>query len=284
MGSAYVYGNNNPLVFVDPSGMRGQATGAPAVNAVSPCGGAKASAGSYLVLAPDGWCKNVTNGYSLVYDKAQGYGQVPDRYCGSETKCVVKPTVGEALRAGVTAANNTVNPVQVAMNSGRACGHGIRDGKALQTALGCGGIFLNAYGTAKIAGGGRSGPSEPTEYSTAPMDAGYLGETHPVTGNITVSESLSGEQLAETIRHEAVHQRIVRGPISGPVSRFLYNRSALWTFGEEAMAEAAATGSVRAGLGFPIANGYITAGMVGFDGVVAGGAGAGGYGVYRATR
>jgi len=116
------------------------------------------------------------------------------------------------------------------------------------------------------------------DYTIGDLDPGVLGSTNARTGEITISSSVSGDLFEETLRHEIVHQRIVRGAVSGPVCRGLYNRSALWTFGEEALAEGIATRSARNGLRFPVAEGYITPGMVAFD---AGAFGAAGYGVYE---
>jgi len=51
----------------------------------------------------------------------------------------------------------------------------------------------------------------------------------------------------------------------------------MWTFGEEALAEGLATRSFRNGLRFPVAEGYVTPGMVAFDAAVLGAAGYGAY-------
>lgn len=109
------------------------------------------------------------------------------------------------------------------------------------------------------------------------LEPGVLGSTNSRTGDITISSSIAGDLFEETLRHELVHQRIVRGPFSGPISRAFYDRSAMWTFGEEALAEGLATRSFRNGLRFPVAEGYVTPGMVAFDAAVLGAAGYGAY-------
>lgn len=87
-----------------------------------------------------------------------------------------------------------------------------------------------------------------------------------------------------TLRHELVHQWTVRNPVLGPVSRFLYNRSAMWTYSEEAVAETQGSGSLAQGLMHPIVNPYLTPSMFAFDAAVIGGGAAAGYGIYEWSR
>jgi hypothetical protein len=113
---------------------------------------------------------------------------------------------------------------------------------------------------------------------------GTLGVTDSVTGNIRINSQLPQDMFDATLRHELVHQRIVRGPISGPISRALYSRSAIWTYGEEALAESVGSRSLSAGLRHPVVNGYICRSQVGFDAVVLGGGGVIGYRIYEAEQ
>lgn len=105
-------------------------------------------------------------------------------------------------------------------------------------------------------------------------------------GNITIQRGLTGQVFDETMRHETVHSIISRGlgPLSG-ARMALYGASGLYRYGEEALAEGYAVSSIRQGLAFPLANGYVTPLRLGLE---VGGAGAltgsAAYGIYEWSR
>jgi hypothetical protein len=113
--SAYVYGNNNPIVFTDPSGFR--AVGPPnglaldptpnPIAAADPCARALIPKGSYGV-GYQGGCWAVPNGSNAVTNSSGQVGYVPAKYCNdrndSASQCTItgyevlnKSIVGKTL-------------------------------------------------------------------------------------------------------------------------------------------------------------------------------------------
>jgi hypothetical protein len=126
-----------------------------------------------------------------------------------------------------------------------------------------------------------NGPGRP--YQTANLGPRTLGETD-WGGNITVNQGLSPQDLAETLRHETIHAALTPpGPLQNLRAQ-AYSNSHLYRYGEEAIAESYATGSVTHGLKFPLTNGYVTPGRLGLEaagaGTVVGGAA---FGVHEAA-
>jgi hypothetical protein len=77
-----------------------------------------------------------------------------------------------------------------------------------------------------------------------------------------IRPGLSGRQLAETVRHDAVHRFFSPRPgplgnIRADISMTAYRKSHLVRFLEEGIAESVATGSVRQGLAFAITHGNV---------------------------
>jgi hypothetical protein len=115
---------------------------------------------------------------------------------------------------------------------------------------------------------------------------GALGTTDKF-GNITVQPGLSGRQLDETVRHEAVHRFFSPRPggliqeVRADLGIGAYQRSALVRYLEEGLAEGFATRSLRVGLRYPVEAGYATANQVLIEaGLYAGGSSAAAYGGY----
>ena len=120
-----------------------------------------------------------------------------------------------------------------------------------------------------------------------PEPAPRLSAEHSAAepGAISINRGLSAADRLATLRHELVHRAVVRNPMLGPASRFLYARSAAWTYAEEAIAEVRGTGSLIQGLAFPITSGfYLRWPMVRFDAGVLIGAGIVGFGVSGGFR
>src|SRR5258706_5140954 len=87
---------------------------------------------------------------------------------------------------------------------------------------------VGEVGALERASAGRS--ARLSKYTIEDLGPNILGATDPVTGKITLSSRLPAGLVDSTLRHELVHQRVVRNAILGPVSRLLYNRSAIWTY------------------------------------------------------
>jgi hypothetical protein len=121
------------------------------------------------------------------------------------------------------------------------------------------------------------------DFSYGDLPAKWLGATDKF-GNITIQRGLTGRVFEETLRHETVHSVISRalGSLSG-ARMWLYGKSALYRYGEEALAEGYAVRSIRQGLAF--AKGYVTPMRLGLElgglGVFTGGAA---YGIYEGSQ
>jgi hypothetical protein len=97
--SSYVYGNNNPNVYTDPSGLRATA-GSPTslaltsnpIVAANPCAGKVPPAGNYPV-AFNGACFPIPNGFNAVTNSKGELGYVPSKYChgrdDSASQCTI---------------------------------------------------------------------------------------------------------------------------------------------------------------------------------------------------
>jgi len=117
------------------------------------------------------------------------------------------------------------------------------------------------------------------------LPPGVLGETDKF-GNITLQRGLTGQTFVETLRHETVHS--VLSPQSEPLANarmWLYGKSGLYRYTEEAAAETYATKSIGQGLAFPLTNGYVTPLRLSVEfGGAAAATGGGAYGIYEAAR
>lgn len=124
--------------------------------------------------------------------------------------------------------------------------------------------FVVATGVAANAGRSRA-------FQFGNLPPGVLGSTDEL-GNITIQRGLSGKVFEETLRHETVHSVLTpRAPLNR-LTVGLYNKSGLYRYAEEALAEGYALRSVRAGLAFPLREGYVSGIRLGLEG---GGAAAG---------
>ena len=111
--------------------------------------------------------------------------------------------------------------------------------------------------------------------SRVPWKYGDVGDSLGVTdkfGNITIKPGLTGKELAETVRHEAVHRFFsprsgVVGNIHADIGMTAYQRSHLVRFLEEGIAESVATGSLRRGFAFPLTHGYVSGTRVFIEGI-----------------
>jgi Protein of unknown function (DUF2599) len=84
--SSYVYGNNNPMAFTDPTGSR---------PASPPCENKVIPKGFHGVpYGPD--CKLVHDGFTLVQNSKGAIGELPSRYC-NPIKCKVDGVDGLEL-------------------------------------------------------------------------------------------------------------------------------------------------------------------------------------------
>jgi hypothetical protein len=155
------------------------------------------------------------------------------------------------------------------------------DPKAMATDLLLGG----GTGAAGGAMGARAanGPTPP--YQVANLGPRTMGQTD-WGGNITINQGVHGADLAETIRHEAVHAALTPPAPLQNVRAQLYSHSHLYRAAEEAAAETYATGSLTQGLKFPLTHGYVTPGRLGLETAAVGGAvGGAAFGVHEmATR
>jgi RHS repeat-associated protein len=130
--------------------------------------------------------------------------------------------------------------------------------------------------------GGRLGDeaaASPPPYKVGPLPKGVLGETDDA-GNITIARGVSGSDLDETLRHEAVHRLVTpkHGPFVEARRTFrgaLYEHSHLARYTEEALAETHATRSIREGLAFPVQQDYVSVGGVAREAAGVGGAAVG---------
>jgi hypothetical protein len=105
-----------------------------------------------------------------------------------------------------------------------------------------------------------------------PMPKGDYGVTNAITGKITISTGLTAAEEFATVLHEGVHRLFI--PVGGtfsPLRAWLQNRLRIrhgfFEYVWEALAESFATGSLRAGLKFPIEEGYVTVGRAVTGGV-----------------
>jgi RHS repeat-associated protein len=106
---------------------------------------------------------------------------------------------------------------------------------------------------------------------------GALGATDKF-GNITIRRGLPFDQFMETLRHETVHSILSpRNEMLANARMWVYSKSQLWRFGEEAAAEAYATRSLVKGIRFPINSPYygLSAVRVAGEAVAVGAAGYG---------
>jgi hypothetical protein len=103
-----------------------------------------------------------------------------------------------------------------------------------------------------------------------------LGSTDKF-GNITIRPGLSEREFVETLRHETVHSVLSPKPgsllanVRADLHMAGYQRSNLLRYAEEALAEGYATRSVRQGLRFPLAEGYVTPGGLSLESAAVGG-------------
>jgi len=98
---------------------------------------------------------------------------------------------------------------------------------------------------------------------------------------------LTGATLRETVRHETVHSVLTpRNPALAARTFGAYEKSHLWRYAEEALAEGYGTGSVAHGLTFPLRGGYglSPARIIAESTPIVGAGGAAGYGVYEVHK
>ena len=148
---------------------------------------------------------------------------------------------------------------------------------------------VEATDLAKLAdttttGEASAGLSRARNFKFGNLPAGELGSTDKF-GNITIQRGLTGKVFDETLRHETVHSVLTPPAPLNEVSTFLYAKSGLYRYAEEALAEGYGTRSVAKGLAYPLTNGYVSPLRLGLE-LGAGTAVTGGaaYGVYEATR
>ena len=112
---------------------------------------------------------------------------------------------------------------------------------------------------------GSSGRARFMGFRDLPPD--YLGVTYP-NGDIYIQGGLSRQLRNETLWHEQVHSFLSvadDAPFSQlrqDLGQWSFDNSAILQYAEEVMAETYATGSLRAGLRFPIVEGYTVRGDV----------------------
>jgi hypothetical protein len=106
---------------------------------------------------------------------------------------------------------------------------------------------LKSRGLLRLA---REGELEPNEQGFALLDS----------GEIVLRPGMSLQDFAVTLKHEAFHSTLTRAlsQSARDARANLYGAKGLWTFFEEAGAEAAGTGSLGKGLSFPGNNGYLS--------------------------
>jgi hypothetical protein len=120
-----------------------------------------------------------------------------------------------------------------------------------------------------VAPGGRV---VPRTIRLGTLRPGVSGSTNKF-GNVTIARGLSSAERSATLRHELVHRFF--SPQAGTafaearanMGIWAYENSQLVRYTEEALAEGIATGSVRAGLAYPLLGGYdLTVGGVCLEG------------------
>ena len=174
MGSPYVYGNNNPMRYVDPAGLRATTVRL------------QFAGNTYEV--PNGWILAYNHKDGGVY---QGPSECFQRGFFNNLDDLVGAGCDSVGRAFRKTLNDTINPVAIAINSGRACGEGIRDGDKLKAAQGCIGIVANGVFSGKALGSAARGRptvlSEQAPPITVPVKstspnfvAGPVGSEPPV--------------------------------------------------------------------------------------------------------
>ena len=135
--------------------------------------------------------------------------------------------------------------------------------------LGVGEVALPARGVGEAA----RGTARARVWQFGDLPPGVLGATDEF-GNITIRRGLRGQQLRQTVRHESVHAFLspkegsLFGRVRARVGFSAYEKSHLVQYIEEAAAEGYATGSLRCGLAFPIAEGYVNPYRVVGEGVI----------------
>jgi hypothetical protein len=82
-----------------------------------------------------------------------------------------------------------------------------------------------------------------------------LGETLD-DGTVLIRRGLTGRDLEQTLRHEAIHSWL-RLPVVRIAVVRLYRTSQLWRYAEEMLAETYATGDVLRSVSFPLEGGYV---------------------------
>src|SRR5262249_27279829 len=143
-----------------------------------------------------------------------------------------------------------------------------------------GGGYMAAKGI-QAAGEAAASLRAPRSVSFGDLEPGVYGETDPATGHITIQRGLTGQDLVETLRHETVHSVISQALGRGSGARgWLYGKSSVVRYAEEALAEGYATRSLSRGLAFPLTNGYVSPWGLGIEvgGILAG------LGLFGATR
>lgn len=115
-------------------------------------------------------------------------------------------------------------------------------------------------GTSSAANAGRS-----RAFQFGNLPPGVLGSTDEF-GNITIQHGLTGKVFNETLRHETVHSVLTPPAPLNKLTVGLYNKSGLYRYAEEALAEGYALRSVRVGLAFPLRQGYVSGVRLGLEG------------------
>ncbi|MEA2224449.1 MAG: hypothetical protein QOH83_2825, partial [Solirubrobacteraceae bacterium] len=144
-------------------------------------------------------------------------------------------------------------------------------GAAMGGALGGGRLFAQAVARGR-------------PWTYANLGRNLLGSTDSA-GRITVQQGLTGQTLRETVRHETVHSVLTpRNPALAGRTVAAYEKSHLWRYTEEALAEGYGAGSLSHGLRFPLASGGydLSALRIAAEATpLVGAGGAAGYGVYE---
>ena len=123
-------------------------------------------------------------------------------------------------------------------------------------------------------------------WTYANLGPNTLGSTDSL-GRITVQQGLTGQTLRETVRHETVHSVLTpRNPALAARTLRAYDKSHLYRYAEEALAEGYGTGSLIHGLRFPLQGGYgLSPARIAAEATpLVGAGGAAGYGVHEVHR